>query len=292
MGITISTLDYTEEIKNKLLQRLDANFIFAEEETRDYTLFKIDFDQSSRPHTLEFLAGVIADIVIDKLEKKFINRIIKHKYHQFSTEERIQIQELTLDHLDNLNEAGSINHTLGKLVRKEEIIKQILTYLNKHQDLNVEGFVRFRLKDYLDDLKFAVERAVDDFIIEKEYNEFIDLLKYFVDLQEPRIGVVHVIKRGNDSFKIMDKNGSIINNEYLEGYLAEMFDDEVEYEDLLVSALINVAPLKIVLHFKDENTEKTVRNIFGERVEVCRGGLWIRQHIQGHRLRKGFFVRN
>lgn len=271
MGITISTLDYTEEIKNKLLQKLDSNFIFAEEESKDYTLFKIDFDQATKPNTLEYLAGVIADIVIEKLEKKFINRIIKHKYHQFSAEERTQIQEMTLDHLDHLNRPGNIDNKLGQLVRKEEVIKQILTYLSKNQDLNVEGFVRFRLKDYLDDLKYAVERAVDDFIIEKEYNEFIDLLKYFVDLQEPRIGVVHVLKRVNGSFKIVDKNYNTISNEYLEGYLSEMFDEEVEYEDLLISALINVAPLKIVLHFNDENTRKTVKNIFGNRVETCTG---------------------
>ncbi len=268
MGITISTLEYPEEIKTKLKDQFGAGFIFAEQENKDYTLFKIDFDQKKNFSTLEYLATIIADIVVDHLEKKFINRIIKHKYNNFSLDERDIIEEMTVDHL---NESLTPDKNLGKILRREEITRQTIRYFNKNQDLNVEGFVRFRLKDYIDELKLAVELAVDDFIIEKEYNEFIDLLKYFVDIQEPRIKQANVTQTKNGSFKILDKLGNVINNEYLEGYLAEMFDGEVEYEDLLVSALINVAAEKIVLHFKKPDIEDTVRKIFDERVEVCDG---------------------
>ncbi len=268
MGITISTLEYPEEIKNKLKDQFGAGFIFAEQESKDYTLFKIDFDQRKNFNTLEYLSTIIADVVVDHLEKKFINRIIKHKYNHFSIDERDIIEEMTVDHL---NESLTPDKKLGKILRREEIIRQTIRYFNKNQDLNVEGFVRFRLKDYIDELKIAVELAVDDFIIEKEYNEFIDLLKYFVDIQEPRIKQANVIKIKNGSFKILDTEGNVINNEYLEGYLADMFDGEVEYEDLLVSALINVAAEKIILHFKKQDTEATVRKIFDERVEVCEG---------------------
>lgn len=263
MGITISTLDYTDEIKTGLV-----NFNFAEQVSKDYTLFKIDdSDLSKNIKTGDYLAGIIADIVIDKVEKKFINRIIEHKYQHFSIAERNKIQELTIDHLNNVR----LDRQLGDFVRKNEIISQIKNYFKQNQDLNIEGFVRFRLKDYLDDLKLAVERSVDDFIIEKEYNEFIELLKYFVDLQEPRISMVHVIQKEDGSFQIMDKLKNRINNEYLEGYFAEMFDEEIEYEDLLVSALINVAPEKILLHFNDDEVEDTVKKIFSTRVEVCTG---------------------
>lgn len=268
MGITISTLDCTEEIKDKLSDKLGSMIIYDESESKDYTLFKIDFDKSKQYSTLENLAGVIADIVVEHLEKKFINSIIKHKYGYFSSDERNKIQEMTLDHL---NKSVITDSKLGKILRREEIIKQILNYLNNSQDLNIEGFVRFRLKDYINQLKLAVEKSVDDFIIEKEYNEFIDLLKYFVELQEPRIPLVNVVQREDSSFQILDEQGNIIDSEYLEGYLAEMFGEEIDYEDLLVSALINVAPLKIILHFREEEAVETVKKIFGDRVEVCSG---------------------
>ncbi|MFP4662779.1 MAG: sporulation protein YtxC [Halanaerobiales bacterium] len=268
MGITISTLDYPEEIKRKLSDQLGTGIIYAEKESKDYTLFTIDFDQKKNFNTLEYLSTMIADIVIGHLEKKFINRIIKHKYNQFSVDEQGIIQEMTVDHL---NESLTPDKKLGEILRREEVIRQILSYFNQNQDLNIEGFFRFRLKDYIDELKIAVEIAVDDFIIEKEYNEFIDLLRYFVNLQEPRISEANVIQNKNGSFKILDKIGNTINNEYLEGYLAEMFEDEVEHEDLLVSALINVAPVKIILHFDQPTIEDTVRKIFDARVDVCDG---------------------
>ncbi|AZO95727.1 putative sporulation protein YtxC [Halocella sp. SP3-1] len=274
MGITISTLDFSNEIKDKLQQKLGQSLIFAEEESKGYTLFKIDFEQNKKINALEYIAGIIADIVIDSLEIKFITRIIRHKYQQFSGDERDKIQELTLN---RLNEEGMRKNKLrpdemfNKLVRKQEVMKEIQKYFNKNQDINIEGFVRFRLKDYISDLNCAVEEAVDDYIIEKEYNEFIELLKYFVDLQEPRISMVHVLQKEDKSFQIYDKLGNKINNEYLEGYLSEMFDEDVEHEDLLISALINVAPVKIILHFDDSETEETVKKIFGDRVEVCTG---------------------
>jgi len=263
MGITISTLDFTDDIRNRLKKKPGFNFITDQQDGQDYTLLEINFDQAKNNNSLEFLAITLADIVIDELEKKFINRIIRHKYHNFSLSERNRIQELTLDHLD---EQDKLDNRLGRIVRKKEIINQILNYLNQYNALNIEGFIRFRLKDYLDELNLAVEKAVDDFVIQKEYDEFIDLLKYFVDLQEPRISLVHVYKKPDGSFQIIDNNYHIINNEYLEGYLSEMFDEKIEYEDLLVSALINIAPDKIILHFADPEAEKTIKSIFGNRV--------------------------
>ncbi|MEJ6950009.1 sporulation protein YtxC [Natronospora cellulosivora (SeqCode)] len=268
MGITISTLEYPEEIKNKLKEEFKTGIIFAEEESKDYTLFKIDFDQTKKFNTIEFLSNIMADIVVENLEKKFINRIIKHKYQQLSLDEQNIIQKMTVDHLD---ESLTPDKDLGRILRREEIIRQILKYFNKNQAINLEGFVRFRLKDYIDEMNLAVERSVDEFMVEKEYNEFIDLLKYFVDLQEPRVSMVNVIQKADGSFKILDSVGKVINNEYLEGYLSEIFEEEVEYEDLLISALINVAPESIVLHFKNEETEDTVKKIFSERVKNCSG---------------------
>lgn len=270
MGVTISTLDFTNEIKDKLSQKLGPDFILAEKSSSNYTLFKIDFDQSQKLNSLKCLADIIADIVIDKLEKKFINRIIKHKYQNFSQYERNIIQEMTLEHLNDKSNSVS-GRNIDILVRKEKIVSQIIKYFNKNQDLNLEGFIRFRLKNYLEELKFAVEQAVDDFIIEKEYNEFIDLLKYFVDLQEPRISVVHVKQKKDGSFQILDKMRNVINNEYLEGYLADIFNEEVEYEDLLVSALINVASEEIILHFENNDIKETLKKIFSDRVTVCSG---------------------
>lgn len=83
MGIIISTLDFPEEIKNRLQDQHNAGLIFDELAGKDYTAFKIDFIQKKQ-ESMEELAGIIADIVIEYLEKKFVNNIIRNRYQEFT----------------------------------------------------------------------------------------------------------------------------------------------------------------------------------------------------------------
>lgn len=131
MGIIISTLDCTNEIKTKLqdLNHSGVDFMIAENRSKDYTLFQIDFDKSSSVGNLRYLADIIADVVVNELEKKFINRIIKHKYQQFSPDERARIEKLAFKHLNKREDKN--NKSLNKIVRKKEIVAQIINYLNK-----------------------------------------------------------------------------------------------------------------------------------------------------------------
>jgi len=259
LGFTISTLNYPDEVKSKLLNINSINI--DENQDSDYTFFNIYIKSSGYSNLKKSIADIIAEIVMDKLEINIVDNIIRHKYSQFNSKERMKIEQFTLDHLNKRD----------KLLQKINIISRLLQYLDKYRNLNIEGFVRFRLKDYVQQLTLAVDRAADDLIIEKEYNEFIDLLKYFIDIQQPQIPLVHVIRKEDQSFKILDSDEKIIKTEYMEGYIAELMDGEVKYEDLLVSALINLSPGKIILHFNDYEIEEAIKNIFEDRVTICQG---------------------
>jgi len=121
----------------------------------------------------------------------------------------------------------------------------------------------------------VIEQAVDELLLEKEYQEFIMLLKYFVDIQEPRLEKVHVMLLPSGSFQLFDDNNKSINNQCLEGCIVEMIDNEINYEDLLISALITIAPREIVVHVpeltKVLNVIKTLQGVFGERLVICNG---------------------
>ncbi len=259
MSFKISTLNYPDEIKSKLL---DLNSINIDENKKsNYTFFDIYMNGSGYNNLKKSLADIIAEIVLDKLELNIIDDIIRHKYSEFSNQEKIKIEKFTMDHLKKRD----------KLLQKINIISRLLQYFDKYKNLNIEGFVRFRLKDYVRQLKLAVDKAVDDLIVEKEYNEFIELLKYFIEIQEPQIPLVHVLRNEDKSFEILNSEKETIHTDYLEGYISELIDEEVKYEDLLISALINLSPGKIILHFDDCEVEEAIRNIFEDRVMVCLG---------------------
>jgi len=85
----------------------------------------------------------------------------------------------------------------------------------------------------------------------KEYEEFVKLLKYFVDTQPSKYQEIHVSKT-NKGYKVLDENNkAVVMSDYLENFE----DDSVKLDDILVSILITNAPKKIVLHNINENNE-------------------------------------
>ena len=101
------------------------------------------------------------------------------------------------------------------------------------------------------------------------------MLRYFVDVQEPRIDEVHVVVSGSETFKILDKHGKPVNNHYVDHVIMQNAD-EINYEDLLVSALISIAPHHVMIHnntkAKTAELVSTIRNIFENRVAFCEAG--------------------
>jgi putative sporulation protein YtxC len=98
----------------------------------------------------------------------------------------------------------------------------------------------------------------------------VTLLRYFVELQEPKTDMVNVIVDQPESFRILDVNGNAIQTDYLQGILSEINHNEFDFEDYLISALITIAPARIVLHLcQGSRVEQTIISIFGTRVYIC-----------------------
>ncbi|KXS42666.1 MAG: Sporulation protein YtxC, partial [Candidatus Frackibacter sp. T328-2] len=219
----------------------------------------------------DYLANTIADIIINDLEGVLINEIVQNQCQDYSQKEKKLIYDSALKKLNNLKEKEE-DSILSQVNQKSRIQLELIDYLDINNEIILEGFIRFRLKDYFTELKLAVECAIDDFMLEKEYEEFITLLRYFVDIQEPQVHLVHVVRDAKSGFKLLDKDYERIENEYLEGFVLDMVDDELHYEDLLISALITVAPERIKLHCdKNDKVVETVENIFEDKAVVCSG---------------------
>ena len=268
--ISIGSTRHIDFIRNrlddefKLLQAEGVQVNLMEKASGDYTFLGCDFESqktsSSSNYSSVFkhyVAKVISEVVIGKWEENLVRGMVKNKYHYFTENERKNILSRALDLLkqnDNIQ-------------RKNKILLKTVDYLENHDDLIVDGFITFRLKEYLSDLEDVVDQAVEDYLMEKEYSEFISLLRYFVEIQDPRVEKVHVL--------LNDGNQNAISNEYLEGYVIDLSDGEINYEDLLISALITIAPRKIILHatkyYQTKNTIATIQNVFGDRVSLCQG---------------------
>ena len=129
----------------------------------------------------------------------------------------------------------------------------------------------FRSRDKLGEI---VDKAVDSYMMDLEYQEFIRVLRYFVDVQEAQVEEVHVIIGDGENFKIRDAKGKVISNHYLENFMLRSMDD-INYEDLLISALITIAPRNVMLHMsgtpREQGVVQTIQHVFEGRVMTCDG---------------------
>lgn len=86
---------------------------------------------------------------------------------------------------------------------------------------------------------------------------------------------VQVIIQPTGFFKLLDQHGKNISSDYLDGFIVELGDSEINYEDLLISALITIAPNEILLHFREHTkslkTIDTIKSVFGNRIKYCSG---------------------
>lgn len=287
--LSVGLSDTTDEIRSKLqldcIKLTQEGFRVAIDETikGTYTFLgcnviegELSFRNYERIKNLlkNFVASILAEMIVTHEEKKIIKRIVDHNYYYFSHGEREAIYNNALKLLDSTN---LLEPSFSYSNRRQDISHKILEYLDTHHELVVEGFINFRLKEYRDKLTDFVDKSVDDFMMEVEYKEFISVLRYFVDAQESRIEEVHVIVDKGGTYRVLDSQGKAVASQYLE-HFASQCSGEINYEDLLITALITIAPYNIILHNIQANPAngtasitETIKNVFEGRVIVCSG---------------------
>lgn len=217
-----------------------------------------------------YVANAISDIILETYQEKLISKIINDKCFYLSNYEKERIRNKTIDFL-NKNEYITTEGIMYKISKKARILKAVIEYLDLNNEINIEGFVNFRLKFFVESIENAIEKNIEDFMIEKEFDEFIKVLQYFVEIQEPKIDVVNVMFK-EDKYELYDGNKNMINNEFLHEIADELSESDINYDDLLISSLITIAPRNIKIHSlknKERDIVKIIESVFPDKVEYC-----------------------
>ena len=120
-------------------------------------------------------------------------------------------------------------------------------------------------------LEDVVDEAVNSFVVEKEYLEFISLLKMYVNSQNSNCDVVHLIYNNNNS-TLLDKDKNQINvsdDIFKAKYLSDI---SFSSNDYALNTLLTLVPEKIYIHLIDNCIDEfihTISLIFENRVEIC-----------------------
>jgi putative sporulation protein YtxC len=284
IGVNGNAEAVTQHIENELQQlrnkKIDYSIDEIDSEGNTSIICRINDGRFNREKSSEayrmlssYIANALADYIVRQYEEKLLTRIINNNYCYFNQTEKKDILNKAISIIKN--EDGNFLSSLFRIRRRNVIICRLMDYFENSNNIILDGFVNFRLKEYVKDLEEIADKAVDDFLMDREYSEFIRLLRYFVEIQEPKFDTVHVIAVYDNKYILLDESKREITNECIQEYAAEITEGEINYDDLLVSSLITFAPKNVVIHsackFRNKELMETIKNVFLGKVVICDG---------------------
>ena len=210
------------------------------------------------------LSNILANCIFKFYEKNIIKRIINSDFCYFESKEKSYIYE---NCLEILNEKDRKEFE----TRNENVFSCLYDYISEHKFFILDGFVNFRLFEYTSLLAEIVDMAVNKYIIDKEYKEFINLLQGYIKTQNSNADVVHIIYSSSEPI-LLDDNEKIIVYDKEFKYPKYLSDISFSSNDYCLNALLNLLPKKIILHLLVDEDEfvTTLKLIFGKRLMICK----------------------
>lgn len=209
---------------------------------------------------LNKFSTLLTYVVLDFYEPTLIKNMINTNYFYFSTEDKKQIYNLCLTNVDFSSCISIINI----------ISNSFYDYFKQNKYVILDGFVNFRLKNYLQELDYIVDMCVNKFIIDREYNEFINLLKTYIQTTPTNSETIHLIYKNEES-TLLDSNKNLIkfNNDLInQKYISDI---SFSSNDFALNSLLTLLPKHLYVHLlcKEDDFIRTLKSIFNNRISIC-----------------------
>jgi len=227
---------------------------------KNYKNIIIHYTGSNTNDFLSNTSSHISTTIINCYEKTISFNILKSNYFYFSEEELYKIHNLCNYYLS----------TDDFYYKKSIITNALFDYFTNNKSTNIDGFISFRLNNYIKYLDSIVDLAVNKFLIEKEYNEYINLLKLYIKTQNANCECLHLIYQKENSI-ILGENNNVINigkKTFSSKYLSDISFKE---NDCILEFLLSNIPNKLYIHLLNKEDEfiTTLKKIFYNKMEIC-----------------------
>ena len=210
------------------------------------------------------ISELLSFLVIDNYEESILKRLIFANYFYFDVQERKNVLDICINLLSE-NELFILDNRL--MLLQDAFVQ----YLSENNKIVLEGFINFRLKNYINFLNSVIDDAVSHFIVEREYWEFISLLKVYISSEPSSIDQVHLIYSNTESI-LLDESMNII--EIDEDVFKAKYLSDITFSsnDYTLNSLLNLVPKKIYIHLSEgiyDEFINTLQLIFENRIEIC-----------------------
>lgn len=216
---------------------------------------------------LQQISDSLADYILTSHEKDILSRIIGRVCEGLPRNELDEIGRIACKRLYPENAAEEhINE------RRRLISEKISEYLKTSRNLTLDGFITFRLGEYVKKLEAEVDRAIRQYFVEKQYEEYINLLSAFIRMQCPRVPELHVFAQNDGSYRVEGSKPFEIPEDIIRSYGFDRSKPIIRDDDFMIGFLLTCAPIRIFIHnadkFKNKELLNTIKTVFSECILV------------------------
>lgn len=206
------------------------------------------------------ISNILCDCIIKFYEPNIIKQIIFSNYFYFDFPDIELIEANCLQLLNNSNYSD----------RSLCLWTEILKYITENKSMILDGFVRFRVSKYLNYIDSCVDTAVNQFIIDREYFDFINLLKLYINSKPAQSDLLHLIYINGESI-LLDKEKQIISISKNSLNMSYLSDISFSSNDYALNTILSLLPSKIIIHLISASDEfiDTLKLIYEDNVEIC-----------------------
>ena len=238
-------------------------------------IIKIICDKNSYSEEIKdiinlYVSNILYKIVIENYRQKEMFEFLIDNYFFLKQNEILEVEEKIINVL-SLNEKVDDEKSIYCLNIVNSIIEKIRECISEKQEINIDGFITFRMRKLREDIEKIIDKVVEKYMVDKEYEEFVKLLKYFVDIQECKIDEIKIYIDERDNYIVKDGFGKDLYKDFLVQLAGNASDLNINIEDILISGLITSSPRKITIYGTNNCTNKefinTINSVFGDKVK-------------------------
>lgn len=240
------------------------NTYVSQRKFKYYENIIIHYTGNNKNEFIYKLSEILTNCIMKFYEKNIVKRVINCDFFYFDPREKSIIY-------DNCFEILQDKESDEYIARKEKVFSCLVEYISNHKFFILDGFVNFRLFEYNSLIEECVDSAVNKYIIDKEYKEFIELLRGYISSQQNRTDTIHVIYSNAEPILMDEKQNILVYDNQFE-HPKYLSDITFSSKDYCLNALLNLLPKKIIIHLLVEEDEfvETLKLIFGKRLKICK----------------------
>lgn len=236
---------------------------WVEEEEPSQMIYRLLQTPEERAEQLVSMARTLARYLTGDYQRTWLEMILHRHYPYFVEKDQAEILRNADRYLHRDADHDGDREDLATL--------SMMNFLKDHDLLVLDGVANFLMPEIRLELEESIDRAVDELLLDREYDEFVGILRAFVERAEKRPPLINVYFQ-NQEFIIRDHQGARLSHEVLAQSAIGIQPKDADQDDLVISTLITLAPERVRLHALYEKTSELyqmLRAVFRENLEQC-----------------------